>query len=61
MAHDTFWKKLAGTFTFSLAMPYHAIKALVKVPFGKPPGSGAALHDRIGKGSTIPKLNAAAS
>jgi glycosyltransferase involved in cell wall biosynthesis len=56
MAHDTFWKKLAGTVAFSFAMPYHAIKNLVKVPFGKWPGSGAALHDRIGKGSTIPQL-----
>ena len=46
MAHDTLPKKLLGTLLFTLALPYHAAKALA-VPLGKPPGSGLALRERL--------------
>jgi glycosyltransferase involved in cell wall biosynthesis len=46
MAHDTVPKKLLGTLLFTLALPYHAVKALA-VPLGKPPGSGVAVRERL--------------
>lgn len=52
MAHDTLGKKLLGTLTFTLALPYHAIKAL-RVPLGKPPGSGVAMRELVGKGDSV--------
>jgi glycosyltransferase involved in cell wall biosynthesis len=46
MQHDTLAKKLLGTLTFTLALPYHAVKAL-RVPLGRPPGSGLALREQL--------------
>jgi glycosyltransferase involved in cell wall biosynthesis len=48
MAHDTLGKKLLGTLTFTLALPYHAFKAL-RLPLGKQPGSGLAMRERMGQ------------
>lgn len=60
MAHDTLGKKLLGTLTFTLALPYHAVRAL-RVPLGKPPGSGLAMRARVGTGDAAGAVSDAAS
>ncbi|HEY5944494.1 MAG TPA: glycosyltransferase family 2 protein [Kofleriaceae bacterium] len=52
LAHDTTPKKLLGTLLFTLALPYHAIKAL-RVPLGVEPGSGVAMRERVGTGGPV--------
>ncbi|HEY5921578.1 MAG TPA: glycosyltransferase [Kofleriaceae bacterium] len=53
MAHDTLPKKLLGTLWFTLALPYHAVKALA-VPLGKQPGSGIAVRERVARSGSQP-------
>ncbi len=60
MAHDTLGKRLLGTLTFTLALPYHAVRAL-RVPLGKPPGSGLAMRARVGTGDAAGAVSDAAS
>ena len=48
-AHDTTWRRVVGTLGFSLALPYHAVKQLVGVEFGKRPGSGEALAAEVAR------------
>ena len=52
MAHDTIGKKLLGTLTFTLALPYHAALAMRR-PLGTPPGSGVAMRALVAKGDTV--------
>ncbi len=52
MAHDTVGKKLVGTLVFTIALPYHALKAL-RVPLGKSPGSGLAMRELVGTGGDV--------
>jgi glycosyltransferase involved in cell wall biosynthesis len=49
IAHDTLAKRVLGTALFTLALPYHAIKAL-RVRLGRLPGSGLAMRELVGKG-----------
>ncbi|MBE7450673.1 MAG: glycosyltransferase [Kofleriaceae bacterium] len=42
-AHDTWWRRLAGAAAFTVTLPYHATRHLLKAPFGRRPGSGEAL------------------
>jgi hypothetical protein len=53
MAHDNVPKKLLGTLLFTLALPYHAVKAF-RVPFGAEPGSGVALREVLRKAPRLP-------
>ncbi len=48
MAHQTFGSRVLGTLALTAALPYYAIKALVQIPFGKPPGAGVEMRDKIG-------------
>jgi glycosyltransferase involved in cell wall biosynthesis len=48
LAHQTFASRLLGTLALTFALPYYAIKALVQIPFGKPPGSGVEMRDKVG-------------
>ena len=50
LAHDTTGKRLLGTLWFTLALPYHAAKALTK-PFGRLPGSGVGLRELLDAGT----------
>ncbi len=49
IAHDTVAKQLLGSAMFTLALPYHALRAL-RAPLGKQPGSGLAVRDLVGPG-----------
>lgn len=53
MAHQTFGSRLLGTLAFTFALPYYAIKALAQIPFGKEPGSGVAMREKVGTGSAV--------
>ncbi len=53
MAHQTFGSRLLGTLALTFALPYYAIKALIQIPFGTQPGSGVAMRDKVGAGSSI--------
>lgn len=50
IAHDTLGKKLLGSLTLSLMMPVHALRALWRVRFGRPPGAGLSVRERVGAG-----------
>jgi glycosyltransferase involved in cell wall biosynthesis len=46
IAHDTVGKRLLGTLAFTLALPWHALRA-IREPLGRLPGSGLAVRDRL--------------
>ena len=50
LAHDTTLKRILGTLGFTLALPYHAAKALGR-PLGRLPGTGAGVRELVGRGA----------
>jgi glycosyltransferase involved in cell wall biosynthesis len=52
MEHDSVPKKLLGVVALTLALPYYVVKAL-RIPFGKEPGTGVALRERVGAGGDV--------
>jgi GT2 family glycosyltransferase len=46
VAHDTVSKKLLGTLRLTATLPWHALKML-REPFGRAPGSGVAVRERL--------------
>ncbi len=41
--HPTTWRRVVGTLGFTTLLPYHAVRCLLTIDLGRPPGSGAAL------------------
>ena len=48
MAHQTFGSRLLGTLALSFALPDYGDRQRRQIPFGKEPGSGVAMRERVG-------------